>query len=171
MKPLTTTRDSFRNPARGTPISYTPEIGQEICARLMEGESLVKICTDPTLPTRRTVMNWLNNAKMVEFHEMYKRAREVQAEGFVDEIWEILNDDSEDYVMMEDKKGRLVMRPNHEHVQRTRMRIDAIKWYAGKVRPSVYGERVTQQHDVTGDLADLLKGVSNKDNGLPKPVE
>ena len=34
----------------GTPSVYTPELAEEICARLSAGESLKSICRDPGMP-------------------------------------------------------------------------------------------------------------------------
>lgn len=166
----TTTKLTHRAPRRARPIEYTPELAAEICARLMEGESLVRIGGDPAMPARRSIVRWLADPAKTEFHKQYQLARQIQAEVRVDEMFEILDDDSEDYVIMIDKKGREVLRPNHEHVQRTRLRIDTIKWFASKLAPKIYGERVVNEHDVTGELADMLRNASNRNTGLPEPI-
>jgi hypothetical protein len=51
------------------------------------------------------------------------------------------------------------------------VRIDTRKWYAAKLVPRIYGDLQQIEHGVTGDLAELLKGASNKDSGLPPPIE
>jgi hypothetical protein len=39
-------------------VTYSDEIGQEICDRLVAGESLMAICRDPQMPHRTTVREW-----------------------------------------------------------------------------------------------------------------
>jgi len=38
--------------------SYTPEIADEICQRLVAGESLTGVCEDDHMPDTDTVMQW-----------------------------------------------------------------------------------------------------------------
>jgi hypothetical protein len=38
-----------------------------------------------------------------------------------------------------------------------RIRIDARKWYAGKLRPKVYGDRIQQEHSGTLTIEDALR--------------
>ncbi len=37
--------------------------------------------------------------------------------------------------------------------------------------PKLYGDKITQELDVTGDLAMLLESASNRDKGLPRPID
>ena len=41
--------------------SYTPEIAEEICQRLMAGESLTGVCEDSHMPDTDTVMQWFTD--------------------------------------------------------------------------------------------------------------
>lgn len=43
---------------RGRPSKFTPEIADEICERLANGEPLAKICRDEHMPTRVAVHDW-----------------------------------------------------------------------------------------------------------------
>ena len=61
--------------------------------------------------------------------------------------------------------------PDNEAIQRSRVRIDTRKWYAARMVPRIYGDKVDVNLDATGDLAELLKKASNNDKGLPKPIE
>ena len=56
----------------------------------------------------------------------YARAREAQAEGFAEEI-----------VAISDEEG---------DTNRSRLRIDARKWVASKLKPKVYGDVVRNEH-------------------------
>jgi hypothetical protein len=39
----------------GRPSIFTPELSEEICRRLADGESLRNICARPEMPAARTV--------------------------------------------------------------------------------------------------------------------
>lgn len=129
------------------PSDYTPEIADIICGRLAEGESLRAVCETEDLPDKSTVFRWL--ASKPEFRDQYARAREIQAETLVDEILEISDDARNDYMAaLGEGEDTLAYRLNGEHVQRSRLRVDSRKWFASKVAPKKYGDKVTQE--VTG---------------------
>lgn len=134
-------------------------------------ETLEKIGSDPRMPSKRTIVRWLADPKNVDFREQYYYARRIQAELYIDEIFEIADDTSHDFVTKYDKDGVPYKEPNNEHIQRSRVRIDARKWYASKMVPKIYGDKQQIEHDVTGDLAELMKTASNNDDGLPPPIE
>lgn len=150
---------------------YTAELGQRVCELLMQGKSLKEIAAEPRMPSKRTIIRWLADPKMGDFREMYYYSRRVQAEIRVDEILEIADDTSKDWEKVYNKDGELIdLKPNNEAIQRSRVRIDTRKWIASKLVPRIYGDTVNHELDVTGDLAELLKKASNRDQGLPKPI-
>lgn len=114
----------------GQPTIYNEEVVSEICSRIADGESLRSICRDDSMPAKSTVLMWLADEDKAPFLDQYARAREAQADALFDEIVSIA--DSE----------------NGDDVQRARLRVDARKWVAGKLRPKKYGDK--QQHEVTG---------------------
>jgi len=124
----------------GRPSSYTEEIAAEICRRIVAGEGLRKICETPGMPHRATVYEWLANTPT--FNDQYARAREHQADAWVDELREIADDTSGDWVEVETPDGRKEKRFDHEHVQRSRLRIDTLKWCASKFAPRRFGDKV-----------------------------
>ncbi len=143
-----------------------------ICERLMLGESMVKICNDPRMPNRRTVIRWLADPRRVDFREMYYFARRVAVETYVDEIIEIADDNSGDWEFTYDKDGEINgIKADNEAIQRSRVRIDTRKWLAAKLVPRIYGDNTQVELGVTGDLAELLKAATNHDSGLPPPIE
>ena len=138
----------------------------------MHKRSLKEICAQNGMPSMPTVIRWLADPRLVDFREMYYFARRVAAELFVDEIFEIADDTSRDWKPTYDKKGEQNgWTPDNEAIQRSRVRIDTRKWYASKMVPRIYGDKVDVGLDVTGDLAELLKQASNNDAGLPKPID
>ena len=152
------------------PRKYNDAVAAEICRRIMMQETLRQIGADPKMPSMSTIVRWLADTRNADFREQYYYARRVQAELYVDEIFEIADDTSRDYVTKYDKDGEPYEEPNNEHIQRSRVRIDTRKWYASKMVPKIYGDKQQIDHDVTGDLAELMKSASNHDHGLPPPI-
>ena len=101
----------------GRPTKYTLETVRAICMRLIEGESLRSICRHESLPSMSTVMNWLSSNP--DFLEQYARARDFQADTLADEILDTAD--------------------TEEDVNRAKLRIDARKWTASKLKPKKYG--------------------------------
>ena len=154
------------------PLTYTERVANVICKKLMQKMTLTKICEDPRMPKQATVINWLANPKLKEFRERYYEARRIAAEMRVDEIFDIMEDTEDDWVETFDKHGEPNgFKPNHDAINRARLKIDTIKWYAGKMVPKIYGDNINVEHEATGDLAELLKAASNKTSGLPKPAQ
>ncbi|HEY6019479.1 MAG TPA: terminase small subunit protein [Candidatus Paceibacterota bacterium] len=131
----------------GRPSSYTPEIADKICERLIEGESLRSICRAEDMPSAAAVCRWLGQFET--FREQYARAREAQADTLADEIMDISDDGRNDWMERANKDGELIAwQVNGEAVQRSRLRVDARKWLASKMAPKKYGEKI--QSEVTG---------------------
>ena len=129
--------DPVKGPG-GRPTTFSDEVAAEICARLAEGNSLRSICRDDDMPGLSTVFQWLKAQD--GFADQYARAREAQADSLFDEILEIADDARNDWMERggDDDAGWLA---NGEHIQRSKLRIDARKWMAGKLRPKVYGDK------------------------------
>jgi hypothetical protein len=129
----------------GRPSSFTQEMADRICEHLAEGRSLRSFCKLEIAPSKATVMRWMRDNEA--FRDQYARAREDQAETLADEITDIADDGSNDYTtrMRGDEEVEVV---NTDHINRSRLRIDARKWFAGKVAPKKYGERSTTE--ITG---------------------
>jgi hypothetical protein len=73
--------------SRGPVSSYCAEVGEEVFQRLCEGESLTAIGKDPTLPCLSTLMRWRRFHP--EFAELVRLGKEVMAERFCDDGWEL----------------------------------------------------------------------------------
>jgi hypothetical protein len=131
-------------PALGRPSTYTTQIADRICVRLALGESLNKITRDADMPCQSTVYVWL--LKHPEFVEKYERARGWQADTLVDQTIDIADDATNDWMMTATGDGAEAYRLNGENIQRSRLRIDQRKWYAGKVAPKKYGDKLDLTH-------------------------
>ena len=121
---------------------FSQEIFDEICVRIAEGESLRKICKDEKMPSLVAVWKWLNNSE--ELVKQYTRAREEQAETLVDEMIDIADYKKDDTYLDEDGKEII----NQEVIARSRLRVDARKWVASKLKPKKFGDFTKVQAEV-----------------------
>jgi len=128
----------------GRPTKYNLEIALAICDRIADGESLVKICSDPSMPKKTAVYEWLLRHK--EFAELYARAREDQADSLADEIQAIA-----DELPMEITDDKGVTRFDSAYVTWQKNRVDARKWIASKLKPKKYSDRLMHQGDKEAD--------------------
>lgn len=126
----------------GRPSVFTPELSQKICARLAEGESLRSICRGYDMPAISTVMYWLLDEDKKDFLEQYKVARDIQADLMVEEMLEIADDGTNDYIEKYRQDGEIFTVVNAEHIQRSRLRVDTRKWTASKLKPKKYGDKL-----------------------------
>lgn len=129
---------------RGRPCTYSQEIGDEICRRLAEGQTVEAICRDPEMPPASTVRLWAIDDRGNEgngapgFAVAYARARSVGFQKMADELVEI----GDDPCLFDGK-------PDHALVQRARLMSDNRRWLLSKLLPRQFGDRITQE--IVGD--------------------
>jgi hypothetical protein len=134
--------------AIGRPSIFSQKLADTICSRIAEGESLRNICKSEEMPNRATVHDWLLEKEKKDFYDQYEKACNTRAENMFDELVEIADDGSNDYMERlvggddDDDEGRVVRSVNSEHIQRSRLRVDARKWYLSKVLPKKYGDKL-----------------------------
>ena len=122
----------------GRPSTYTDSIASRILTRISNGESLRTIVKDAAMPAQSTIYEWL--LARPAFSEQYTRAREEQADTLADEIIAI-SDETVEMVIVKgnDSEERRI---DPAGVNRNRLRVDARKWVAAKLRPKKYGDRL-----------------------------
>jgi hypothetical protein len=128
----------------GRPTLYTEELGADICKRIMDGESLRQICDGNDMPNRSTVHDWL--AKDESFADHYARAREVQADTYADDITAIA-DEAKD----------------RDTAAAAKVRVDARKWVASKLRPKRYGDKLDLDANINGNITIQTVDYSSAD--------
>lgn len=138
----------------GRPTSYTEETADKICDGLADARSLRSICSDPDMPSQSMVFRWLADERYASFRERYARAREAQADAIFDEMLDIADDGSNDWMERRREDGSVDEVVNHEHISRSKLRVDARKWMAGKLRPKVYGDKL----DLTSSDGSMTPG-------------
>lgn len=151
----------------GRPTLYSDELAADICGRLCSGESLRTICRDDDMPACSTVFKWLNARP--SFVEHYARAREVQADAIFEDILDIADNATNDWMERRAEKGEedKGWQANGEHIQRSRLRVDARKWMAGKLAPKKYGEKTALE--LSGKDGAPLVPVINVTIGTTEP--
>ena len=132
-------------PLLGRPTVYTTEFAETICKRVSNGETLRAVCRDLEM-SESTVRNWvLDNVN--GFAAQYARARELQIEAWGDELREVADDGSNDWMTIQ-RGGESVEVENREVVNRSRLRVDTLKWLMSKIAHKKYGDKV--QQEITG---------------------
>jgi hypothetical protein len=124
---------------------FTSDLAATICERIMQGMSLRQVCAMDDMPARSTVHKWL--AANADFADQYARACAVRADEIFDEIFDIADDASNDWMERKDDDGALIgWRENGESVRRSAIRIDARKWALARMEPKKYGDKLAMEH-------------------------
>lgn len=141
----------------GRPTKYTLELVTNICNRIALGESLRKICKEEGMPYRQTVHDWLLDKNHQEFYDQYEKACNTRAENMFDELTDIADDGSNDYIEKERDDGSTYEVINSEHIQRSRLRVDTRKWYLSKIMPKKFGDKLDFGGEVKQKVINIIK--------------
>ena len=101
------------------------------------------------MPNKATVFRWL--AAHEAFSDQYAHARDSQADTLFDDVLAIA-----------DQYDTLSEALNPDLIQRAKLRIDARKWMAGKLRPKKYGEKLELEHGGKIDLTPTINFNAHK---------
>jgi hypothetical protein len=119
-----------------------------ICKELSgSNKSINTIIKEHNLPDYTTVRDWIRNNE--DFSHKYACAKEDQADFLAEEIIEIADDSSQDELHTE-----FGIKENREFINRSRLRIDARKWVASKLKPKTYGDKI--DHTTNGKEINQL---------------
>jgi hypothetical protein len=116
----------------GRPTKYDMQIATEICDAIGSTHlGLFDLCQiNPHWPDCSSIYLWLRKHK--EFSQMYTQAKEDQTEVSVDYMQALMNEPHKHY---DENAGRTVC-----DVGMMRLKMDAIKWQAAKLKPRKYGD-------------------------------
>lgn len=141
-------------------------IFNDIIKKISGGLSLRKSIEELNTISRETFFEWI--AKDKELADQYARATEVRADAIFEEIFDIADDGTNDWVEKFDKQGESFYDLNGEHIQRSKLRIDARKWALSKMQPKKYGdkldltsgnEKINSVQPMTPELIDKIVNV------------
>ncbi len=139
----------------GRPNIYTPVLGREICVRISMGESLRKICSYEHMPCKATICNWLlDEEEYSTFCREYRKARKIQFELIVDDIFDIADNSYDDTIC-----SGIKTIPNPTNVARARLRVDARKWAAMKYWPNYVPKQEVYQEVSTNSRRERRRKV------------
>ena len=112
----------------GRPTIFNDDIANDICVWMSEGKSLNRYCQQPGSVSRTVIYQWLTADKA--FASKYARASEERADTHADEISDIADE----------RPDGSMDTPTFN--ARQRLRVDARKWVASKLKPSRYGDKM-----------------------------
>lgn len=136
----------------GRPPLFTPELADRICHELAQGRSMRSVCKDEDMPSMSSVFKWLRENK--EFSQQYARAKEESADAMAEEILDIADDGSNDFMLITKGDNEYVVE-NKEWTNRSKLRVDTRKWIMSKFKPKKYADKI----DVTSG-GEIIKGNS-----------
>ena len=134
------------------PAEFSDDIFNEICDRMADGKGLRKICEDPEMPSRQTFLRWIE--KDTGRQSRYQAAREALMDWYAEEILEIAWDSSRDTIPAE---GKRPARCDNEWVNRSRLKVDTLKFLMAKLHPKRYGDKLPETVEQKSHEATLLE--------------
>lgn len=161
----------FNEAKVGRPTTYSTDVTDAICEQLALGRSMRTVCEAENMPAMSTVFKWLREHK--EFSEQYARAKEESADAMSEEILDISDDGTNDWIERERPDGSTFTALNSEAVQRSRLRVDTRKWIMAKMKPKKYGEKLdltTNGKDLPTPLAPVTRNDIHPDNSISEDI-
>lgn len=154
----------------------SPENADTICDMIANGYTLRQIARDVGLSSQSRIIEWVQSDPA--FAERYARAMDIRTDMMAEELVEIADDGSNDWM---EREGHTVL--NGEHVQRSRLRADTRKWLMAKMMPKKYGEfkTIDATHTIRREVSDMsedeLRAIASRggpgspsaDRGPPEP--
>ena len=128
---------------RAPAVEFSQQIADRICEEVAEGKSIREVGRADGMPAEKTIRRW--SIAKPEFKEQLEDARKFGWESLADSLLEIADDGRNDWMERNGKDGSPGYVLNGEHVQRSRLRVDTIKWMLTKMLPKIYGDKVTTE--------------------------
>lgn len=110
------------------------------------------------MPHEATVRGWALSDRE-GFKQRYSDAREIGYHSMFDEMLEIADDGTNDWIERQGEGKGGTYELNGEHIQRSRLRVDTRKWALAKALPKIYGDKITQEHTGEGGGPVVFKTV------------
>lgn len=134
----------------GRPTIYTPELGALICERVATNPLPIKsVCQADDLPAYETICKW--QYKIPEFGHLLAQARAARALLMEEECFEIADNSTNDWMDKEVRDGKIIRVVDHEHVNRSRLRIETRRYHI---------ERMTKANPTEGPVNNQQINIS-----------
>ena len=125
----------------------------DLCRQIAQGENLSQFVLRNGL-AYNTVRDWIDADEVRS--AKYARAREDRADFLADEICAIADEAEVRSVIGPD--GDVTLHRDATAVARNRLRVDARKWAAAKLKPKAYGDRTTLAGDAEAPVQHRIEG-------------
>jgi hypothetical protein len=144
----------------GRPSKYTPEIADEICRRLSEGEPLRQICRDEHMPAWQKIYEWMMKDEVLS--GAIAHARDMGYDAMAEECLIIADTPQLGQAqVMDDKGSRITIEDMLGH---RKLQIETRLKLLAKFNPKKYGDKVQvagdpenpMQTKITFDSFDVL---------------
>tara|TARA_B110000977_G_scaffold71981_1_gene97520 strand:- start:198 stop:632 length:435 start_codon:yes stop_codon:yes gene_type:complete len=120
-------------------MAYSSERKKSVFNSIIEdiekGRALRTILKSSDTPSSQTFYLWLDEDESKS--KRYARACEIRAEAIFEDILDI--SDNNTYDIITNDEGE---RTNNDVIQRSRLMVDARKWYLSKLNPKRYGDKI-----------------------------
>jgi hypothetical protein len=122
----------------GRPSKYSPELAEEICQRLSEGEPLRKICRDEHMPFWTRIYDWMSKDEKLSVAIAY--ARDMGYDAMAEECLIIADTPQLGQAqVMDDKGSRITIEDMLGH---RKLQIETRLKLLAKFNPKKYGDKV-----------------------------
>lgn len=111
-------------------------IFNSVIKNIEKGSALRSILKKDNMPSSQTFYKWLEEDKKKS--KRYAHACEMRADNIFEDILSIADNNTKDIITDQDGNNRV----DKDVVQRSRVMIDARKWYLSKLNPKKYGDKV-----------------------------
>lgn len=132
------------------------KIADTICGHMEAGMSLREACKQDGTVSKTAFGKWLAKEGNEALIAQYVRASESRADAVFEEIFEISDNGKNDW-MQRNGEGDAGYALNGEHVQRSRLRVDARKWALSKMMPKKYGDKLQLGGDPDHPLVTAIE--------------
>lgn len=136
---VATSAASAPKASTGRASKYTPELAEEICQRLAEGEPLRAICRDEHMPSWVAVYQWMDKDEKLAL--AIARAREAGQDAMAERAYIEMYQEPER--ILSEGGGRI----DSGYVQLVKARAEITLKMLAKWNPKRYGDRVTMAGD------------------------
>ena len=146
---------------------YTTRLGDDICELTATTSiGLRHICAKLDVPYS-TVTDWIYDEDH-ELHDKYAHAKMMQLHHLAEEILEIADDSSNDYMTVV-KNGKEVVVQNRAAIARSRLRIQARISILTKLTPKTRKKKASRKMEEDDDEVRVINiGFDDKDKQQPK---
>lgn len=134
-------------PKAGRPTAYTEELGKEICEMISSTSMGIRAICKHFKVTPSMVFRW--KEENPKFREQYTRAKDDQADFMAEEIHDVADEG-----LKLAKRGISPFRLSG-YMAAVKVKMDALKWTAAKLKPKKYGDKV----DVTSKNKRIFANV------------